>query len=77
MCSITVMTHNRAEAKYIECIERESEEAKAGVIMRYQFGLGTADYVMLEKGSYDTVFHPRKVHGQLLKWHPCGKRRSI
>ncbi|MFD2513976.1 TonB family protein [Pontibacter locisalis] len=64
-------------AKYIELFERENEEAKNGMISLYRVAPDSASQILLSKGNYSSIFHPRKAHGQLLFYFPNGKRKGI
>ncbi len=73
--SLGLVTHDASLAKSVEVFERESEETEAGIITLYR--IKGDSMIMLEQGSYATVFQPRKVHGQLVKWYPNGNRFSV
>ena len=64
-------------AKYIEIVERESNEVENGTIKLYKIMSDTANYKLIQMGTYASVFHPRKPDGQVISYFDNGKRQSL
>ena len=64
-------------AKFMEIIERESDEVESGIIKLYKIMPDSANYALVKMGSYTSVFHPRKPQGQVIAYFPNGKKQSL
>ncbi|GAB3194952.1 TonB family protein [Pontibacter aydingkolensis] len=70
-----VQVDSKEAAKFVELIERENNEALNGTISLYKASADSA--MLLRRAYYTSVFHPRKIHGQLLSYYPNGKRKGV
>jgi TonB family protein len=64
-------------AQFLEIIERESDEVENGVIKFYKIMPNSDNYELVKMGTYASVFHPRKAHGQVISYFPDGKRKGL
>ena len=64
-------------AKFMEVIERESDQVEHGSIKLYKIIPDSTNYRLIKMGSYTSVFHPRKAHGQVISYYPNGKKQSL
>ena len=70
-----IQVDSKEAAKFVELIERDNSEAINGTISLYKASSDSA--TLIRKGNYNSVFHPRKINGQLISYYPNGKRKSI
>ena len=70
-----IQVGSKEAARFVELIERESNEATNGIISLYKASADSA--MLIKRGYYNSVFHPRKVQGQLISYYPNGKRKGV
>ncbi len=71
------LTVDIKSAKFLEVIDRESEEVENGVIKLYKIMPNSDNYELVKMGTYASVFHPRKAHGQVISYYPNGKKKGL
>lgn len=72
-----IETDDKSAAKFVEIIERQTEEAQAGTIRYYEMPPDSGKFILLREGTYASVFHPRKVHGQLVSYFRAGNKHTV